>query len=225
MTTEIADQRKVLITGHTGQRPVVMNAGDGLHAATIAVPESHAIDAFGTAHIRRAIASDRNRLVGRKPTWHRRNPKHFIAGVAQRTVGELVNLRQFVETGVNAGVCARDQLELRLAVIGRDLRVRERGAKRNRMRCQRETARGQRAQAFLFNAAANALELRRGKGAEALLQAAHVEFFFAVRKRAGLKVSTLLRRYGDVVSETQPQKIISYGFILKASSNKGLKLI
>jgi hypothetical protein len=58
-----------------------------------------------------------------------------------------------------------------------------------------------------------------------LLQAAHVEFFFAVRKRAGLKVSTLLRRYGDVVSETQPQKIISYGFILKASSNKGLKLI
>jgi hypothetical protein len=53
---------------------------------------------------------------------------------------------------------ARDEFELRFAEVGRDVRMRERGAQRQRMRRQRELAVGQRAQAFLLDAAAHAFQ-------------------------------------------------------------------
>ena len=55
-------------------------------------------------------------------------------------VDELMDFGKLAHTRFGIGVDARDQLELRLAEVGRDVRVRQRGAQRRRMRCRREPA-------------------------------------------------------------------------------------
>jgi hypothetical protein len=84
-----------------------------------------------------------------------------------------VDLRQLVDTGLRAGVHAGDELELRLAEIGRDVRVSQCRAERGRVRRERQAAVGQRAQAFLLHAAAHLAQARIGQIAQALIKTAH----------------------------------------------------
>ena len=127
---------------HAGQRPVVVDARDGLHAPAVAVAEAHAVDALGAADVGGAVAADRDGLVGGQAAGHARHPQH-LAGIAQRAVDELVDLRRAPPGRPRTlGVHAGDELELRLAEIGGDVRVRERRAERRRVRRQRERAVG-----------------------------------------------------------------------------------
>jgi hypothetical protein len=71
-------------------------------------------------------------------------------------VHELVDLGQLVQALLHAQVRAGDELQLRLAVVGGDVRVRERRAQRQRVRREGQAAGGQHAQAFFLDAAANA---------------------------------------------------------------------
>ena len=68
-------------------------------------------------------------------------------------VDELMDFGELAHARLGIGVDARDQLELRLAEIGRDVRVRQRGAQRRRMRRRREPAIRGDPQAFLLDAA------------------------------------------------------------------------
>ena len=140
-----------------GQRPVVVDARNRLHAPPVAVRQAHAVDALGAADVRVAIAAYRNRLVGGQAAGHAAHPQHLVADVA---VDELVDLGQLALAGQRVRVHAGDQLELRLAVVGGDVRVRERRAQRRRVRRKGQIARGQHAQAF-FAAARMASCVRR----------------------------------------------------------------
>ena len=73
-------------------------------------------------------------------------------------VDELVDLGQLAQAAVDAGVHAGDQLELRLAEIGRDVLVRERRAEPRRVRRFGKRAVRPDAQAFLLDAAPDACE-------------------------------------------------------------------
>jgi hypothetical protein len=46
LAAEIADQAEILLAAHAGQRPVVVDARDGLHAPPIAVAQAHAVHAL-----------------------------------------------------------------------------------------------------------------------------------------------------------------------------------
>ena len=171
VAAEIADQGEILFAGNLGQRPVVVDAGDGLHAPAVAVRQAHAVHAFGAAHVRRAIPADGNVLVGRQVTGHAGDPQHLVG---QRAVSELVDLQQLFQAGLGCGMYAGDQLQLRFAVVGGDVRMRQRRAQRLRMRRHGQPAFRRGAQAFLFDAAAYALQPIRRKGGKARLQVAHV---------------------------------------------------
>jgi len=165
MTPEVSDQREVFVVAQTGQRPVVVDARDGLHAPAVAVRQAHAVDALGAADVGGAVAPDRNRLVGRQAARHAGHPQHLVAGVAQHAGHILVDLRQLLLAAAHVEVRAGDQLELRLAVIGGDARVRQRRAERRRVRRQRQRAARRDAQALLLDAAAHAVQpLRRDAG-------------------------------------------------------------
>jgi hypothetical protein len=149
-----------------------VDARDRLHAPAVAVAEAHAIDALGAAHVRRSVAADRNRLVGRQPARHAPDPQKLVADLA---VDELVGLGQFGQAARHVRVHAGDELELRFAEVGRDVRVGERRPERCRMRRQREPAAGLHTQALFFDAAANSLQLGRRQVPQSLLQAGQAE--------------------------------------------------
>jgi hypothetical protein len=71
-------------------------------------------------------------------------------------VDDLVDRAQLLETAFDIGVDAGDQLELRLAEVGGDMRMRQRRAERRRMRGAGQHAVRPDAQAFFFNAAPKA---------------------------------------------------------------------
>ena len=192
VAAEVADQREVLLARDLGQRPVVVDARDGLHAAAVAVAQAHAVDALGAAHVRRAVAADRNGLVGRQAAGHARDPHALVAELVEHAVGELVDPGQLVERGLGVAVHARDQLELRLAEVGRDVRMGQRRAERERMGRQRELAVGQRAQAFLLDAAPHALQPPGRERTQPLLQSvAHI--VMTHQSSEGLEGSTAAR--------------------------------
>ena len=68
-------------------------------------------------------------------------------------IDELVNLSELLHAGVGVRVHAGDELELRLAEVGRDMRMRQRRAERERMRSRRKPAVRRDAQAFFLDAA------------------------------------------------------------------------
>ncbi len=167
---EIADQREILFAGRSRHGQVVVNAGDGLHAPAVAVRQALAIDGLGAPDVGGAVAADRNRVVARQIARHRARPHQLVARIARRiardgAVDHLVDLGQLLEAGVEALVRAGDELELRLAEIGGDVRMRERRAERLRMRKRRERAVGAHAQALLLDTAADALQDFRREGA------------------------------------------------------------
>ena len=176
MASEVADQRKVVFSGHAGHRPVVVNPRDRLHAPAVAVPQAHAVNALGAADVRRAVAADRNRFVGRQPAGHARHPEHFVAGLVQGVCDHLVDLGQLQGAGVGIGMNTGDQLELRFAEIGRDVRVGQRRAQRGRVGCERQRPVWSNPQALLFDAAAHRREPLRRDRLQSLFQTAHARF-------------------------------------------------
>ena len=169
VAAEIADQRKVAVVVHTGQRPVVVNARNGLHAPSIAVAQPHAVDTLGASHVAGTVAAQRNGFVGGQAAGHAGGPQHFVTGRAQAACGELVHFAQLVQTGAHAVVHARDQFQLGLAVIGGDVGVRERTAQRGRVRREGQFAIGLGAQAFFFQATAHAAQALAREGVQPLL--------------------------------------------------------
>jgi hypothetical protein len=170
MAAEVADQRKVLLVVQPGQRPVVVDARDGLHTAAIAVAQAHAVHALGAAHVGRAVHAQRNRLVGGQPAGHRAHPQLLVANGA---VHRLVNLRELGQAGIHPGVHASDQLELRFAVIGGDGGVRQRRPQRRRVGRERQATTGLCPQAFFLDAAADAGKACQRQGTQALVQCSH----------------------------------------------------
>ena len=114
------------------------------------------VHAFGAADVGRAKTRHRNGFVGGQAAGHAGHPEHFVANGLQAAVGELVNLGKFAKRGVHAAVHASDQLDLRLTEVGGDAGVCQGRAQGRRMRGQCQTTRGQRTQAFFFNAARHA---------------------------------------------------------------------
>ena len=156
MAAEIADEREVFVVGaRVGEREVVVDAGDRLHAPAVAVREARAIDGLGTADVGGPVAADGNRSLRRKLAGHARAPQQLIA---DRPIDDLVNFRDFRDARIGAGVYAGNELELRLAEVGRDVRVLERRAERCRMRSRRERSVGPHAQALLFDSAPKLVE-------------------------------------------------------------------
>jgi len=79
---EVADQREVLLARDLRQRPVVVDAGDRLHAAAVAVRQADAVYALGASDVRRAV-----RPIGMFSSagrcTHAGNPQHLVAASAR----------------------------------------------------------------------------------------------------------------------------------------------
>ncbi len=170
VAAEVADQREVLFARHVRQRPVVVHARNGLHAAAVAVRQAHAVHALGAAHVGAAVARQRDGLVGGQAAGHAGQPHRLFAGGGQGAVGELVHLAQLGQAGVDVGMHAGDQLQLRFAEVGRDVRMRERAAQRSRMGREGQLAIRERTQTFPLDATAHALHARRRQRLQPLLQ-------------------------------------------------------
>ncbi len=156
-----------------GQRKIVMDAGDDLHAAAVAMRQPVAVDGLHAPDVGAAVPCQRDQVIGRQLARHARAPEQLVA---ELPVDSLVQLGQLLQAGLDAGVHAGDQLELGLAEVRGDVRVRKRGAEPGRMRRGRERAIGIDAQAFLFDAAQEALEHFGGKQLYALLEAGQANF-------------------------------------------------
>ena len=65
MATKVTDQPEVGFTGYVWHRPVVVNAGDGLHAATVTVAQTTAVHGFGKPHIGVAVLAQWNIFIRR----------------------------------------------------------------------------------------------------------------------------------------------------------------
>ena len=153
---EVADQREVLVVGAAiGQRKVVVDTGDGLHAPAVAMRQAHAIHGLHPADVGAPEAADGNRFVSRQSTGHARGPQQLIADGSE---DDLVDLGQLPGAILRADLNAGDELELRLAEIGRDVRVLERGAERRRMRRRRQRPVRPHPQALFLDPAAKRLQ-------------------------------------------------------------------
>jgi hypothetical protein len=105
-----------------------------------------------------------------------------------RAVDELVDLGQLARAGLGVGVHAGDQLELAFAVVGGDVRVRQRRAQRLRVRRQRQAVARHHAQAFLLDAAAHAAQALGRQAGQSLRDGVHG---WAGIRRKARKVSGL----------------------------------
>ena len=174
VAAEIADQAEVAGIVQAGQRPVVVDARNHLHAAAIAVAQAHAVHALGTAHVGIAVAAQRNGFVGGQAAGHAGHPQHFVAAARQHAVHLLVDAHEFVQAGFGTAVHAGDKLQLRFAEVGGDIGVGERRSQLLRMRRERQLAVGMRAQAFLFHAAQHAGQAVRRDRVQPLFECTHV---------------------------------------------------
>ena len=94
--------------------------------------------------------TQRNVVVGRQAAGHAGAPQQLVAHVP---VDDLVDFGEFGDARLRVRVYAGDQLELRFAEIGGDMRVRERRAEPGGVRRVGEHSVLPYAQAFLFHAA------------------------------------------------------------------------
>src|SRR5580704_19029223 len=140
MATKVADERKVGVIGaRVREREIVVNAGNSLHATAVAMCKAGAIHCLGTADIGSSIAADRDSVVCRQTAGHARTPKELVADGA---IHDLMNFGELLQAGLGTGVHTGNELELRLAEIGSDVRMAERGAERGRMRGRGERSVG-----------------------------------------------------------------------------------
>jgi len=77
--------------GGFGERPVVVQARDHLHALAVAVREADAVYGLRPADVGIAVARDRDRVLVGQAAGHARAPQHFVADAA---VDELVDALQ-----------------------------------------------------------------------------------------------------------------------------------
>ncbi len=161
----IERQRNVLLAGAAQQRPrlvgqreVVVDARDRLHAPAVPVREAVAVRGLEPPRVGSAVARDGDVVVVRQPAGHARAPQQLVAQVP---IDHLVQLGELEQALVHVGVRRRDQLELRLAEVGRDARVGERRAQPRGMRRPGERPVGAHAQSFLLDAAQQPLQHRR----------------------------------------------------------------
>ncbi|MOA38557.1 hypothetical protein D3C78_1602540 [compost metagenome] len=90
----------------------------------------------------------------------------------------LVDFDQLTQALIDAAMGAGDQLDLRLAVIGGDLGMREGRAQGDRVRRQRQTAGWQYAQSFLLDAAAYLRQALGSGDGQGLLRFLHSWYRF-----------------------------------------------
>src|SRR6185369_16157873 len=181
MAPEVADEREVVFRAEPGQGKVVMDARDGLHAPAVAMREAHAVDRLHAPDVGGAVVAERDLVVGRQVARHAGAPQELRAAVAaEGLVDGLVNARELAQAALHLRMHAGDELELRLAEIGRDVRMSERRAERGRMRGSRELAVGPHAQAFLLDAAADLPERGRSERSQALLESGRVAHLYKV---------------------------------------------
>ena len=86
-----------------------------------------------------------------------------------------MQLGELLQAGLDARVHPGDELELRLAEVGGDARVRQRGAETGGMRRARERAVGVHPQALLFHAAAKAPEAFRAEFLQTMFETGQAE--------------------------------------------------
>ncbi len=154
MAPEIADQGKVRFIGKLlGQREVVVDSGDCLHAPAVAMRKAHPVDALGPAHVGGAVAADRDGVVRRKSAWHTRAPEHLVTDHA---IDGLVNFGEVGETSFRAAMHAGNELELRLAEVGGGVRMGERRAEPRRVGRSGQRAVRSHAQTLFLDPAAKA---------------------------------------------------------------------
>src|SRR5439155_17386140 len=129
---EIADEREVAFArtgearerpGGIGEREVVVQAGDHLHAPAVAVREPDAVYGLRAADVRFPVARDRDRVLVGQAAGHARAPQQLVADPAH---DELVDAFYLLQARGYLGVNSSDQLDQRFAEVGGDVRVLER---------------------------------------------------------------------------------------------------
>src|SRR3979490_116910 len=108
--------------------------------------EAHAVDALRTTDVGAAVAAQGYLVVRGQPAGHARGPEQLVA---DRAVDDLVDLGELPEGGAGVGMNAGDELDLRLAEVGGDVRMGERRAEQRRMRRRGQQTVRLHAQAFL----------------------------------------------------------------------------
>jgi hypothetical protein len=167
MAPEVAEQREVLVARASRQGEVV-DAGDGRagHGGT----RGGAIDGLRLADVGAAVAADGNGVVRGQTARHARAPQQLVADL---TVDRLVDRGELLEAALHAGVHAGDELELRFAEIGGDVRMRERRPEPRRVRRRGERAVGPNAEALLLDAAPDPVQSPRPQRAKTFADGLH----------------------------------------------------
>ena len=96
---------------------VVVNAGNGLHQAAVAMPQPDPVHGFHARHVGTAVTAYRDALVTGHDAGHARGPQHFVL---QLLVHKAVNIFQRCHAVFDAGAHRCDELQQRLGVISSD---------------------------------------------------------------------------------------------------------
>ena len=99
--------------------------------------------------------------------------EHHSASSPICAVDEAVDVAQLLQAGLRRQMDTGDQLELRFAEIGGDVRMRQRRAQAGRMRGQRERAVRANAQAFFFDPASECHQGRGRNRAQSFIEQGH----------------------------------------------------
>ena len=126
-----------------------MDAGNGLHHASVTDAEAAPIGGFHHAGIGRTVLGDRNTRVAFDHAGHARCPQDFIVKLAiDKTMRIVEKFKRIREVTKWRG----DQFEQGFGVIGGDMRMSQRGAQAGRMRGLCDAAINCNPEAFLFQA-------------------------------------------------------------------------
>ncbi len=167
------------------QRVVVVDAGDALHRAAVAIREAAPVHRLQAADVRRAVIGDRDLVVGRQQARHRVVPQHLVA---ERCIDVAMQIVEALERERGVALGGRDQFDQRFGIVGRQRRMRERRTERARMRRERDHPVARHAQAFLFDAAQAVGQM--------LPRRARAQRVEAIQQQFGLAVSHGVR-HGD----------------------------
>ncbi len=92
MPAEVADQREIrLVARVLGEREVVVDARDRLHAPAVPIRQAGAVHGLRAPEVGGAVASERNLVLARQLARHAAGPQELVA---DRAIDRLVDLRQ-----------------------------------------------------------------------------------------------------------------------------------
>ena len=144
----LAGSRPALLPEGLGHGKVVMDAGNGLHQAAVAVPQAVAVYRFHAGDVGAAVTPHGDAVVTGHDAGHAGAPQQLFAQVL---VGEAVYVFQGLQAALYAGAHRGDELEQRLRVVGGDGGVGQGRAQRGRVGCLRQLALGGDAQALFLD--------------------------------------------------------------------------